>query len=196
MTAGAGTAVILAAGASRRLGQPKQVLPYRYSTVLGVTLDAVRRCGFDQVIVTLGGAADVVRDRVDLTGIDVVVAGDSSSGCSASLRTALAVVDSPAAGITLLLGDQPDASPATVEGLLRERGGAPIAVCNYTDGIGHPFWLSRSMFGELAALHGDKGVWKLVESGRFEVDLVDIDGPVPLDVDTWDDYQRLLAAHS
>jgi molybdenum cofactor cytidylyltransferase len=70
---------------------------------------------------------------------------------------------------------------------------ADIRVCRYTDGVGHPFWFSRNMFGEISRLHGDKGVWKLIESGRYEVGELRIDGPVPLDVDTWEDYQRLLA---
>ena len=67
-----------------------------------------------------------------------------------------------------------------------------ITVCRYADGIGHPFWFSRNMFGELAQLHGDKGVWKLLHSGRHPVRELAVDGAVPLDVDTWDDYRRLL----
>lgn len=190
------TAVVLAAGASRRLGRPKQILAYRGSTVLGVTLDAVRRCGFDQVVVTLGAAADAIRERVDLAGVDVVVVADAGSGCSASLRAALEVVERRAAGIVLVPGDQPGLSPSAVRLLMHERGGAPVVVCRYRDGIGHPFWLGRSVFADVAALHGDKGVWKLFESGRFEVAFVDIDEAVPLDVDTWDDYRRLLESAS
>ena len=49
------------------------------------------------------------------------------------------------------------------------------------------------MFGELHELHGDKAVWKLLESGRFETAAAVVDADVPLDVDTWDDYERLLA---
>ena len=43
-------------------------------------------------------------------------------------------------------------------------------------------------------MHGDKGVWSMVESGRYNVRRIPIDDVVPLDVDTWDDYQRLLAS--
>ena len=67
-----------------------------------------------------------------------------------------------------------------------------IMVCGYRDGVGHPFWFSRSVFGELSRLHGDKAVWKLVGSGRYLVGEVEVDACVPLDVDTWDDYRRLL----
>ena len=191
MTAPYVTGVVLAAGASRRLGRPKQVLPYRDTTVLGATLDAARAAGFDQLIVTLGGAAQLVRDQVSLDGIDVVTVADFGRGCSASLRVALDAVDSRSKGVVLMLGDQPGIDPADVR---RISTGAPdIRVCRYTDGVGHPFWFSRNMFGELSRLHGDKGVWKLIESGRYEVGELRLDRPVPLDVDTWEDYQRLLA---
>ncbi|MGK8557658.1 nucleotidyltransferase family protein [Nocardia gipuzkoensis] len=186
--------VVLAAGSSRRLGTAKQILPYRDTTILGATLDVVRSCAFDQIIVTLGGAAAAVRQQVDLTGVEVVMADDFGSGCSSSLRSALSSVHPRAAGVVLMLGDQPGLSASTVERLIAEGTTAAITVCRYRDGVGHPFWLSRSLFGELARLHGDKAVWKVIESGHVAVSQLHIDAPVPLDVDTWDDYERLRAA--
>jgi molybdenum cofactor cytidylyltransferase len=59
--------------------------------------------------------------------------------------------------------------------------------------LGHPFWFRREVFGELANLHGDKAVWKLLHSGAYPVTEVAVDGPVPIDVDTRADYERLLA---
>ncbi|MCP2279290.1 nucleotidyltransferase family protein [Nocardia amikacinitolerans] len=194
MTGGFVTGVVLAAGTSRRLGTAKQLLPYRNTTVLGATLDVVRSCAFDQMIVTLGGSAEAIRQRVDLTGLAVVMAEDFGSGCSSSLRSALRSVDPRADGIVLVLGDQPGLSATTVDRLIAEGTTGAITVCRYRDGLGHPFWLSRGMFGELAELHGDKAVWKIIESGRVPVSLLDVDAPVPLDVDTWDDYERLRAA--
>lgn len=188
------TGVVLAAGRSRRLGQPKQILPYRDSTVLGETLRMARRCGFDQLIVTLGGSAEEVRREVSLDGAEAVVVDDPASGCAASLRVAVERVDPASAGIVLLLGDQPGVTEVTVRRLIEAGVGESIAVCRYDDGVGHPFWLARCVFGELTGLHGDKGVWKLIDSGRFDVLKVPVDGPVPLDVDTWDDYERLIAA--
>lgn len=192
MTVPGVTGVVLAAGGSRRLGRPKQVLPYRDTTVLGATLEVARAVGFDQVIVTLGGAAQAVRDQVPLDGLDVVTVDDFGAGCSASLRVALETVDPRSVGVVLMLGDQPGIDPADVRRII----GAPpadITVCRYTDGVGHPFWFSCNMFGELRRLHGDKGVWKLIESGRHSVGEISVERAVPLDVDTWEDYQRLLA---
>jgi molybdenum cofactor cytidylyltransferase len=189
------TGVVLAAGGSSRLGTPKQLLPYRNTTLLGATLEVVRAAGFDQLIVALGGAAQAVRDAVSLDGADVASVDDFGTGCSASLRVALERVDPQAAGIVLMLGDQPQMDPATVRRMVqhgREEAPGAVMVCRYADGIGHPFWFSCNMFGELSQLHGDKGIWKLVHSGRHQVRELGVDGPVPLDVDTWDDYRRLL----
>jgi molybdenum cofactor cytidylyltransferase len=193
MTAPRVTGVVLAAGVSRRLGQPKQLLRYRDSTLLGETLVVARQCGFDQTIVTLGGAADQILAAVDLHGVQTVTVDEPATGCSASLRAAVAQVDPASDGIVLLLGDQPGIAVSAVRQLLGSGSDHPIAVCRYADGIGHPFWFSREVFGDIVPLHGDKAVWKLIESGRFPVTEVDVDGLVPHDVDTWDDYEKLLA---
>lgn len=198
MTAPWVTGVVLAAGGSSRLGTPKQLLPYGNTTLLGATLDVARGAGFHQLIVTLGGGAQAIRNQVPLGGADVVSldepGGDYGTGCSASLRAALERVDPDADGIVLMLGDQPRVDPATLQRIINEGPPNDIMVCRYTDGIGHPFWFSRNVFDDISQLHGDKGVWKLIESGRRPVSELAVDGPVPLDVDTWDDYRRLLTS--
>ena len=196
MTARPVAGVVLAAGGSQRLGTPKQLLPLGDTTVLGATLDVARKCRFDQIILALGGAAALVLQTVPVDGIDVVIVDDFASGCSSALRVALRLVHPAAAGIVLMLGDQPGVRPATVASLVEQGSADPIAVCRYLDGVGHPFWLSRSVFGELVRLHADKGVWKLIESGSIPVAELSCEGAVPVDVDTWDDYRRLLASVS
>jgi molybdenum cofactor cytidylyltransferase len=66
-------------------------------------------------------------------------------------------------------------------------------VCRYDDGRGHPIAFARDTFGALADLHGDKGVWRLLEQRAADVTEVRIDGPIPLDVDTEEDYAAVLA---
>ena len=64
--------LVLAAGGSTRLGAPKQLLPYGDSTLLDHVLDTARACDFDELRTVIGGSADAIRDRVDLSGVEVV----------------------------------------------------------------------------------------------------------------------------
>jgi molybdenum cofactor cytidylyltransferase len=185
--------LVLAAGSSSRLGQPKQLLPYRGSTLLDETLNVARACGFDQLLVTVGGASAAVRERVDFTGVEVVENVEFTTGCSSSISAAIGAVDDDAAGMVLMLGDQPRVQVDAVRRLIAAAAHSPLGVCHYSDGRGHPFWFHRDVFDDLRSLHGDKAVWKLLESGRYDVADVAIAGPVPLDVDTWEDYEALLA---
>jgi molybdenum cofactor cytidylyltransferase len=186
--------LVLGAGGSRRLGRPKQLLPFGEGTLLGHVVGTARACRFDQTIVAIGGAADDVRAGVDLSGVQVVANDAYGEGCSSSIAAALEVVDERADVLVLMLGDQPGVAADTVAALLAGRGGAELAVCRYDDGRGHPIAFARSVFGELASLHGDKGVWRLLDRGGDAVAEVRIAGPVPLDVDTQADYQAVRGA--
>ena len=180
-------------GGGRGPVEAKQLLPYRGRTLLDAALDTARGCAFDQRIVTLGGAAAAVRARVDLDGFTVVDVPAAGSGCGASVSTAVGAVDPRADGLVLLLGDQPQVRATTVAALIAAAGESPLGVCRYRDGLGHPFWFRREVFAALRDLHGDKAVWKLLHSGDFAVTEVPVAGPVPIDVDTPADYERLLA---
>jgi molybdenum cofactor cytidylyltransferase len=186
------TGLVLAAGGSSRLGQPKQLLPYGRATLLDHVLGVARRCDFDQLLCVIGGDADEVRARVDFSGVDVVVNEAFGEGCSSSIAAALAAVDPSSEVLVLTLCDQPGVRPETIRALRAGRRDAQLAACAYADGRGHPLLFARSMFGELAALHGDKGVWKLLERHGDEVVDVPIEGPIPRDIDTWDDYQAVV----
>ncbi len=185
--------LVLAAGASRRLGQPKQLLAYRGVTLLDHVLATARECSFDQFLVALGGAEDDVRKRVDLAGAEVVVARDYRGGCSSSIAAAIEGLDPRCEVLVLMLGDQPGVSAATVSALLAGRGEAPMAVSRYDDGRGHPLAFGPALFDDLSRLHGDKGVWRLMDGLGEAVVEVPVPGPVPLDVDTWADYEAVLA---
>jgi molybdenum cofactor cytidylyltransferase len=191
-------AVVLAAGASRRLGQPKQVLALDGRTVLDATLDVARSSACDPVVVVLGGAADAVRSEVGLEGVQVVENHEFGDGCSTSVRTALEALPDSVTGIVLMLGDQPRVRVETVQELEAAAHEHDVGVCHYDDGLGHPLWFHRRMFSALESMHGDKAVWKLVDAEAEGADVVRvrIEGPVPRDIDTWDDYEAVLAEQS
>ncbi|HEU0317298.1 MAG TPA: nucleotidyltransferase family protein [Solirubrobacteraceae bacterium] len=188
------TGLVLGAGGSSRLGRPKQLLPYGEATLLDHTVATARACGFAQIVVPIGGAADDVRTTVDLSGVDVVVNYAFGKGCSSSIAAAIGAVDPRCEVLVLMLGDQPGVTPETIAALLAGRGDAPLAVCRYDDGRGHPLAFDRSTFSALTDLHGDKGVWRLLDERAGEVVEIRIPGPIPLDVDTPEDYEAVLAA--
>ena len=182
--------LVLGAGGSKRLGRPKQLLPYGSGTLLGHVVATALACRFDQTIVAIGGAAADVRAQVDLSGAEVVVNDAYGEGCSSSIAAALAAVDERCDALVLMLGDQPGVTVETVVTLLEGRGDAALAVCRYDDGRGHPIAFSRDAFDQLADLHGDKGVWKMLDRGP--VTEVRVPGAIPLDVDTEEDYAAVL----
>ena len=187
------TGLVLGAGGSTRLGQPKQLLPYRDGTLLGHVAGVARTCRFDQTVVAIGGAAGDVLENVDLADVDVVVNEAYVEGCSSSIAAALGALDPRCEVMVLMLGDQPGVTADTIATLLAGRGDALLAVCRYDDGRGHPLAFARAMFSELADLHGDKGVWRLLDRRAEDVVEIPVPGPIPLDVDTPEDYQAVLS---
>jgi molybdenum cofactor cytidylyltransferase len=187
------TGLVLGAGGSKRLGRPKQLLPYGGGTLLGHVVGVARECRFDQLVVAVGGSAGEVRASVDLADADVVVNDSYGAGCSSSIAAALGVVDARCEVMVLMLGDQPGVKAASVAALLDGRGAAPLAICRYDDGRGHPIAFARNTFAALGDLHGDKGVWRLLDQRAGDVAEVPVAGPIPLDVDTPEDYQAVLA---
>ncbi len=188
------TGLVLGAGSSTRLGRAKQLLPYGDGTLIGHVLDVARACRFDQLVVALGGAADEIRASVDLADAEVVVNDAHRTGCSSSIAAGLAAVDPRTEVLVLMLADQPGVSAETVAALLAGRGDAPLAVCRYDDARGHPIAFARCVFDELRSLHGDRGVWRLLDRRAEEVVEVAIAARVPRDVDTPEDYSAVLAA--
>lgn len=188
--------LLLAGGRSARLGQAKQLLPYRGGTLLDWAVGQALSTRLAQLVVVLGEAVACQYASAAWGRAEVAINADQAAGCSASYRAGLAAVDPRADAVLILLGDQPEVRPATVDRLLAAWGvaRAPVALVRYCDGLGHPLLFARSLFPDLAALRGDKAAWKLVDRFRDRALLLDEPHRAPRDVDTWEDYRAVVAA--
>ena len=188
--------LILGAGTSQRLGPPKQLLPFRDTTMLGwVVKQAEHAAALDELIVVLGRAADEVRERVDFGRTRVVENPVFTEGCSSSYRAGLAALNPQSQAIMIILGDQPGILPEVIDRLAEEwrRKEALIALCSYDGRKGHPMIFAQQLFEELKGLHGDKAAWKLVDANAQLVQEVHFSLPFPDDINTAADFERLAA---
>jgi molybdenum cofactor cytidylyltransferase len=187
--------LVLAAGASTRLGQPKQLLPFGTTTLLGrVIAEARTASALDEVVVVIGGAATEVRQRVDLAGAKVVENPEFVQGCSSSYRTGLTALDPRAQAVAVLLGDQPGVDRTVIDIVVDEwrQTQDRIILASYRTREGHPLVFARALFDQLVALQGDKAAWKIVDAHRDWIRSVPVDRPHPRDVNTWEEYEDLL----
>ena len=189
--------LVLAAGASTRLGQPKQLLPFGGTTLLGHVVGEARAAqALDEVIVVIGGAAAEVRRQVDLAGATIVENPEFADGCSTSYRTGISALDARAEAVVILLGDQPGVERAVIDTVADEwrRTRDRIMLASYRGREGHPLIFARPLFDRLVELRGDKAAWKIVDAHRDGIRAVPIDRAHPRDVNTWEEYEALVRA--
>ena len=186
--------ILLGAGASKRLGRPKQTLPFGDTTLLGHVLRDVEDSSLERVVLVIGGAAEEALASITPRRAEVVRNDSYGSGCASSLLAGLDALGDVEA-VMLLLGDMPGVEPAVIERVadVWDERRPWAAVTSYRGELGHPFVFSAAAFPELRELHGDKAVWKLIERHPEQVERIDVDGELPRDVDTWDDYEGVLS---
>ena len=188
--------LILGAGASQRLGPPKQLLPFRGTTMLGwVVKQAERATGLDELIIVLGRAADEIREQVDLGAARVVENPEFTEGCASSYKAGLAALNPNSQAMMIILGDQPGIQPEVIDRLADQwrQTESLIALCSYNGRKGHPMIFAQSMFEQLSALHGDKAAWKLVDANASLVQEVQFNLPFPDDINTAADFERITS---
>jgi molybdenum cofactor cytidylyltransferase len=188
--------VILAGGSSSRLGRPKQLLALGDRPVLAHTLANALAASLDGVIVVLGHAADGVQSQIDFGAARVVINERYAEGQSTSLHAGVSALPPDAAAAIFILGDQPLIGPAVHDALVAayRDSAAPIVQPSYDGQRGNPVLIASALFPELLAVIGDQGARNVLRAHAAEVQVVPIPGSTPTDdLDTEEDYQRLLA---
>jgi molybdenum cofactor cytidylyltransferase len=190
-------AVVLAAGGSERLGRPKQLLPWRGEPMVRRVARTAVEAGCSPVIVVTGAAAEEVKTSLEGLSVHLVHNPDWPSGQSSSVKIGLAALPSVIGGTYFFLSDQPQVPVELVHaGLKAHRSTlAPLVAPRVSGRRANPVLFDRETFPDLMQLSGDAGGRSLFE--RYAVQWIDWDDPnLLLDVDTPEDYQRLLALDS
>jgi molybdenum cofactor cytidylyltransferase len=188
--------VVLAAGSSRRMGRPKQLLDFGGRPLLEVVVGQANDSQLDEVFVVLGAQADEIRARVDFGRARIVVNQDHASGMASSLRAGLSALSADVEAAIVILGDQPD-GPGRIDRLLEleRESGLPAAALSFGGLLHPPVLLRRELWGDLMALEGDVGCRAVIRARPELVAKLDVDGlNHPVDVDTPDDYRRLVGS--
>ena len=190
-------AILLAAGGSSRLGQPKQLLNFKGKTLIRRAAETLVESECELIIVVLG--AEIERSTVELNGLNVAISINQNwqNGMSSSIISGLESLlkiepDLDAAVITLC--DQPHVKYADINELITAytETQRPIAAARFGDIIGVPALFSNAIFSELRQINGDKGARDLIHHHTDIVEPVAIEKAV-IDIDTLDDVDRLIS---
>jgi len=181
------------------MGGQKLLLPMEERCpLIRLSVERVLAAGLDVVVVVLGRDAEAVGEALHGLPVRTVVNPRYAEGQSTSLQTGLAALPPGTEAVVVALGDQPLPDPALIGRLLavfrKER--RPIVVPRYRDGRGNPVLFAASVFEELCAVRGDQGGRGVVARDPSRVAEVPVDGPMPPDIDTWADYQRLTGGRT
>jgi molybdenum cofactor cytidylyltransferase len=191
-------AVILAAGQSSRMGRHKLLLLLLGKPLLLHVVEAALAACVDEVVVVVGYQAAAVRSLLAGYPVRLVENPDYQQGQSTSLRAGILALEPEVEAALFLLGDQP-LVPATLLNRLIAVYRAEqrdVVVPTYAGQRGNPVLFSRALFPQLQAITGDQGGRSVLmtaqRDGRVATVAVD-DTLINRDVDTWEEYQQLIA---
>ena len=185
------SAILLAAGESKRMGKLKQLMPLGTKTILEQTIDNLLDSRVSEVIVVVGYKAEALVEKVATRPVKIAVNPDYHQGMSTSIVTGLKLVNDKARAVMLALADQPFTDSQTINRLIDEfdshnRG---IAIPVYQGRRGHPVIFAVKYKGELLRLKGDIGGREIIEQHPDDVleVAVNCEG-ICIDIDTVDSY--------
>jgi molybdenum cofactor cytidylyltransferase len=188
-------AIILAAGLSRRMGQAKLLMPVGGRAIIRYVVESVLAGGVDSVWVVTGPDVEPIEAALAGFEVQIVVNPAPEEGQAGSVRTGIAALPPSVDAVLIALGDQPSLAPSIIPALLAARRASPklIVAPRYRDGQGNPVLFKREIFPELLRLTGDQGARPIIQKDPTRVEWVELDLPMPPDVDTPGDFERIRA---
>ncbi len=190
------SAIVLAAGVSRRMGASKPLASLFGRPLLEHVVENLAGSRVREVVVVLGHASDRVQREVDLGSARVVVNADYREGMSTSIRAGLRAADPSAGAYLMVLGDQPFVAAATVDALVVAwvRHPTPIVIPTFRARRGNPVLVDRVLVAAMDSVTGDRGFRALFGSRARDILEVPVKDPgILFDVDTAEDVRSLEA---
>lgn len=191
-------AIVLAAGGSARFAGEavKQLLPWQPGgTLVGRAADiALAARAIGEIVVVTGHRADEVQAALGGRAVRTVFNPDWQAGQSSSVAAGLRALGPDVAAAVFVLADQPDVQPATIDWLVERhrRSLASVVAPVYQGGQrGNPVLFDRCTFPEMLALEGDTGGRPVIQRYGTDVQMVEIDAPLPRGIETMAEYRRV-----
>jgi len=187
------SAIVLAAGRATRFGSPKVVAQLFGVPLVRHVVDRLQGTSIGELVVVAGNEANDVEDALVGTPARVVVNPDPAAGLSGSVRVALSAIEEHAEAFLIALGDQPLIDPPVIDHMIAawREGRGKIIVPVYQRERGNPVLFDRVLRAELMLLEGDRGASALFETHASAVYRLTVSAPLPRDVDTQNDLQKI-----
>ncbi|WP_051663375.1 nucleotidyltransferase family protein [Alicyclobacillus macrosporangiidus] len=196
--------IVLAAGASSRMGQPKQLLRLGGRPLVRIAAQTAVQGGVSPVVVVTGSQHAEVSSALSGLPVSVVHNPDYLCGMASSLRLGVAALPAGTEAAMILLGDQPLLPPSLVRALAEafwaawSAGSLPLPIVRprYDGTPGHPVLFPADLFQELMQIEGDQGARGVLQRHPARVHWVDAENPLwALDADTPADWRRIEEAY-
>jgi len=193
-----GAVVIVAAGESKRLGTPKQLLPYQGDTLLNRLIANLKQASDFPIFLILGASSEKIIEEIGATDFSIIINENWQEGMASSIRLGIQVAQKNVPnleGIMLVVCDQPFIAVANIQALiqLQKNTNLPIAASYYAHTLGTPALFHKSVFPDLLKLSGDVGAKNIIQQRGTEVAKLHFEEGL-VDIDTPEDYQQLLAS--
>ena len=187
------SAILLAAGESKRMGQAKMLLPWKKSTVLQTVIAAVQAAGVDDILVVTGGAREQVEALVRAPARTIFNPEYARGEMLGSLQAGLAAQNAEARAALIVLGDQPQIEERGVRRIIEAyaQTGASIIVPSYRMRRGHPWLVARELWAEILQMRAPQTAREFLNRHQNEIHYVELDSASILeDLDTPEDYSE------
>jgi len=187
--------MVLAAGESRRMGEPKLLLPFKGKTIIEAIAESVIRSEVDKVLVVVGSEREKVEAKIKNFPVEIAYNRDFRSGMLSSIQCGFKAIPENAQAVLVILGDQPSVSSEVINKIIAayKKTGKGIVLPMYKNERGHPVLIDIKYRQEIEKLNPNLGLRELVYNRPEDILEVKVrTSGVLRDIDTTEDYRKEL----